>query len=484
MYDQWGNAPKIYVSNGRCTAITYDDIYQQWPSTVTTFSGGCDNGPLKTTYKFDRGYGQITSILSQVGRLWIRGYDDFGRLALGAEPNSSMLGGTTTTLLVGYSDDAPIRRVHYQMLDGDEANPTFVHHYRYYDGLGDMVENLDPAGSTGLSDQWLVSGMHSRYPTGRVAKTVKPFFVPASSLDPTSVPRGSLPVPTATGAARAFTYDGLGRPTSSSDSAGNVSRFVYDTINLAVTIRDAEQSAGTHTGAYSTAVHDGHGRNISMMQHLAQVPQPGDLTTSVVYQATGEPRIVTQSFSAGGSVSRSMQYDSLGRLVKNVEPNVGVWTYAYNDSGELVGTSDARGCGKNVIHDGMGRVVAEDYSPCQTDQAAYSPPDLGTGLGAEVFNVYDADSILQLSYDRASATFYTPDPRGRLQVIQRHIASPGYAAGMPPGSSISGTQVGTLPVWTLQHTYNLGDFVQYQGKPFRCEQSTCYAQTGSRTLRE
>jgi YD repeat-containing protein len=37
------------------------------------------------------------------------------------------------------------------------------------------------------------------------------------------------------------------------------------------------------------------------------------------------------------------------------------WRYVYNDFGDLVGTSDARGCGINYSYDAAGRLLAEDY---------------------------------------------------------------------------------------------------------------------------
>jgi hypothetical protein len=68
-----------------------------------------------------------------------------------------------------------------------------------------------------------------------------------------------------------------------------------------------------------------------------------------------------------------MEYDTLGRMVFNAEPNTSTnfsstvnasgvrgWTYAYDIAGRLVGTSDARGCGENIFHDNYGRVIAED----------------------------------------------------------------------------------------------------------------------------
>ena len=66
-----------------------------------------------------------------------------------------------------------------------------------------------------------------------------------------------------------------------------------------------------------------------------------------------------------------MMYDTLGRLTSNREPNVNTWFYAYDDAGDLVGTSDARGCGENLGYDALGRVASEDYSPCEAQHPAY-----------------------------------------------------------------------------------------------------------------
>jgi YD repeat-containing protein len=85
---------------------------------------------------------------------------------------------------------------------------------------------------------------------------------------------------------------------------------------------------------------------------------------------TGEPLRLPQRRSGSTDVVRWMRYDSLGRRVLNVEPNSSVnftsdvnadpssfkaWRYAYNDAGDLVGTSDARGCRANYFYTTHGR---------------------------------------------------------------------------------------------------------------------------------
>jgi hypothetical protein len=89
-------------------------------------------------------------------------------------------------------------------------------------------------------------------------------------------------------------------------------------------------------------------------------------------------------------------------MVQSLEPNSTVvwagppngWTFAYNDNGDLVGTSDARGCGENIVYDALGRLWYEDYSPCTPEQEPYSKPVFNwplsaAGFGIERLNVYD-----------------------------------------------------------------------------------------------
>ena len=174
---------------------------------------------------------------------------------------------------------------------------------------------------------------------------------------------------------------------------------------------------------------------------------------------------MVQTHSAGPEqVSRTLQYDLLGRLVLNIEPNTSVvghinvcpphtanppcrevphvwaWRYAYDDAGHLVGTSDARGCGKNLSYDGLGRLIAEDYSPCRSYQPDYSPANLDDGTGTESYFRYDAPEPgqtmdfgknsaflrgqLVATSDRGAHTRFAWDARGRDVGLARQLAKP------------------------------------------------------------
>jgi len=236
----------------------------------------------------------------------------------------------------------------------------------------------------------------------------------------------------------------------------------------------------------------GRGRSIRLDGHRRLIEQRNradgvDTYVTIDYLVGGEPARFVQDRATNlppsvpalsRGIVRWMQYDSLGRLVLNAEPNTATdfhadpaaaagtkaWRYAYGWDGQLVGTSDARGCGWNLHYDWLRRLVASDFSPCLKAQAPYSAPDLATGNGTEVFHRYDTPEPGQAAdfgspqyllgrlvstRDRAAHTRYAYDGRGRLTGIARRLAP-------PPVPGDSATDVADLAV-------------RYAGEWFRSE---------------
>ncbi len=186
--------------------------------------------------------------------------------------------------------------------------------------------------------------------------------------------------------------------------------------------------------------------------------QTDHITTTSTYLPTGEISQVVRSHTGGSDVFvRTVSYDSLGHMVSTTEPNSTVpgavfgnhqappttWTYAYDYGGNLVGMVDARGCGKNIYYDTLGRPLAYDFSPCLAAQATYTPPVIFgstlTGDGTEAFFKYDVsetkgtDSVAQIAaaegrltavYDQAAHAQVAYDPRGHVVRVNRQIATP------------------------------------------------------------
>jgi hypothetical protein len=242
-------------------------------------------------------------------------------------------------------------------------------------------------------------------------------------------------------------------------------------------------TGGAHYGTYATTARDGHGRATSSIERVRVNGQLELHTTTTQLSPLGAPEVVTRAASNGQpAVQRWMQYDSWGRLVLNVEPNSTVnygppgtdpatmkaWRYAYDDLGNLVGTSDPRGCGYNAYFDASGRPFAVDHSPCLASQSAYTAPDLASGDGTESFTQYDSgDSALASTglaaigtyagrvasvSDVAAKVVLTYDGAGHVSGTAKRVAAPGspsvalgsrYAAG--PGGA---------HWWTTTTTYD------------------------------
>ena len=427
-YDGYGNPTTTPRANGRCAGTVYDPLFAQFAQTSLAYQSGCGStNPIQTTAIYDRGLEQITQKTSAtvgvIPLVTLMRYESFGRLAEVDQPSADVPGLADTSnpaLLIQYNDSGLVRQIYSLTLDGTEVSPLSQAHYKYVDGFGDTLAAIDQAGDPS-SPQWIVSGAHTRYSNGQRKQS----FMPAFQASAAYSFGGSY-------AGHTMTYDGAGRVLTDTDADAFTTTYSYQfglaTAASLVRVTDPEQTSGSHVGAYTTSSSDGHGRVIQTDRHVVHSQLgAGDLVTTTAYTAVGERRSITQTYP-GGSNARQMTWDTLGRMVAQTEPNTGTWQYAYNDSGDLVGRMDARGCGEVVYHDALGRVTAEDYSPCgSSDSPAYSAPNLITGDGTESFYVYDGYGNVAREADRAQSSSYSYDPRNRLTSVQRQIAVPGGA---------------------------------------------------------
>ncbi|MBN2192873.1 MAG: hypothetical protein JW751_08655, partial [Polyangiaceae bacterium] len=278
-------------------------------------------------------------------------------------------------------------------------------------------------------------------------------------------------------------YDAFGRQVQTYDVDGTVTlQSVYHALSTDL-YDAADLQPGSHQGNYASTRSDGHGRAIRTTEraHASGAIEARFIETS--YLATGEPfRITRRRALAADSVTRWMRYDSLGRMVLNVEPNTSAgfepdpnaeapvggslkaWRYVYDHQGALVGTSDARGCGVNFAHDAAGRLLGEDYSPCEAWPPAYSAPGAGMD-GYEIYHRYDtipgdvpaptvervpawALGRFTMTCDRGSVSLTYTDGRARvtevltkLAVPNAHIARSPTASPCSPSSSARASRV-------------------------------------------
>jgi RHS repeat-associated protein len=434
--------------NRSCTDFIPDQAYVQFPSTVIRHTAApCSGAALRTELRFDRGLQRLAAHIDPAQSLTTVAYDPFGRASTVHKPApGGGPGATALALERSYHDKSPGSFVYTEL----SVDNRVVKSYEIFNGLGEHVLGFDQADTTADGAPWIQRDWTRRDEYGRVRFQFRPSKFSGDPFQAANT--ASVAVP-AGGTGFWTNYDAFGRIQSRTDEALITAEYTYRPLEMEV--RDAEQRdpGSSHTGASSIWSFDGHGR-------LSETRRVGDgdtVWTTIDYLGTGEPRSIGRRHANGvDSYQRTFRWDSFGRLVENDEPNTALstpdhrrnWKYVYDDEGRLVGTSDARGCGKDLYYDGLSRLLAEDFWPCEPGQLPHTTPNLTTGDGTEVFYRYDSYEPGQVAppsvdfvdsaklalgrlvsiRDRGSHTRYNYDERGRVRQQTRRIAKPGAPA--------------------------------------------------------
>ncbi len=469
-YDLFGSPVVQRGANGRFRTVTYDAAYSDLTISETIYVGPLgtvgEHGAVDLTASatYDRGLGLPIKVTDLHGEVTEVDYDGFGRAVTVTKPDPGSVGSLSplpSAKIEYFLADVtgkPYSLIHTQAQVG--ATPSYATYrssWAYVDGMGRTILTLDQADpSAGDGGDFVANGLTEYDNKGGARRAYRGWFF---SGDPKSFPLALTP-PSRYGRQR---YDAFGRAVEAFNLDGTVglSRVFHA---LSVDLWDAaDLTPGPHYGTPASQRQDGHGRMVSSIQRIHDGTAIEARETRTTYLATGEVATIARARvgKSDAPVTRWIRYDSLGRMVLNVEPNTAkgfspdpsadastmkTWRYAYDDAGDLVGTSDARGCGSNYHYDAGGRLVAEDYSPCLASHAAYSAPSLETGYGTEVFYHYDTLDLetstspasacpsdllkgrLTSEADRASKTLTCFDGRGRIVQIARKLAKPGAPA--------------------------------------------------------
>ncbi|MDH5676854.1 MAG: M15 family metallopeptidase [Myxococcales bacterium] len=418
-YDAFGHVVFTRTPNGGCGGGEVDPVYAQLPVRATAYVGAPDAGApdpltdcgetqLVHDVSFDRGLEAVIDSVDAHGQPAHFDYDGFGRVlsATHADPATPGQLATRPAFVASYTLPAdasttPYTVTHVRTQDGPDASSDSYHEaWSFTDAMGRTIVSLSQADpSAGDGGDYVAGGAVDYDEKGQPIKAYQPWFYSGS---PTSFPLAA-PAPTNFSSQE---FDGFGRPIRAYGLDGLL-KVDYTFHALSQDAEDAADKVGPRQGTYMTLVTDGHGRAVRRTERTHGGDGTGPIEerhTLAEYLPTGAPERIIQRSDGHPDVVRWLKYDSWGRMVLNVEPNTSVgfnpdpttdpaaikaWRYAYNDAGDLVGVSDARGCGANYHYDTGGRLLAEDRSPCLDHHPVYSAPDLVSGDGTEAFYRYD-----------------------------------------------------------------------------------------------
>jgi RHS repeat-associated protein len=454
-YAEFATGETIHT-NGGCsrTGISATETYQR--------PGQTDGVALLTSSAaYDRGLGAPTTVVDMQLQTTRVEYDSFGRLSALYRPPPTGGSSNVPSLKIEYrlppSNAVKFSVIHTSTQDG--ADPTvasYLESFSYVDGLGRTRLGLSEA-DTSANDggAYILSGVQLFDAKSAVSRKYVESFTDA---DPAQFPLSTVP---RSGYGRQR-YDAFGRQVQTFDLDGTVTlQSVYHALSSDL-YDAADLQNGPHQGSYASTRGDGHGRAIATTErtHVSGAIEAREVRTQ--YLATGEPEVITRVRvgKSDPAVVRWMRYDSLGHMVLNVDPHTSknfnsnpstpvtqadggleAWRYAYDDAGELVGTSDARGCGENFTYDGAGRLLTEDYSPCGA-QGPYSLPSMTSpasgGLGPVGYEVI-------YSYDTA--------PQQPFTETSRILRPSNYATSVSDSNGLSSLLRGRLvTVWSRGKT--------------------------------
>lgn len=454
----------------RHSELTYDTAFGQLVTAeaihtqgagLAALTGVADTVLVSQVLEYDRGLAAPLEMSDIGGHFTKTVFDGFGRIVATHAPDpdtgaAQELPTSTFSYALPPESGGNFIRIHSRSQDGAGGETqAYLESYTYQDGFNRPIATLMEAEKEGGGNygddearRWIVGAMHEWDAKGAVRRKYLEFF---TTQDPEKF-AFHAPPNAPYGRQR---YDAFGRQFQSFDLDGTVTlQSVYHALSKDMWDA-ADLQPGRHQGTPVTTRTDGHGRVVESIErfHASNVVRSRHTLTQYTPQNHAEVIRRRLDGQASGEVTRWFAYDSLGRLVLNVSPDwslayslnstpnvdfqhesrsahLAVWRYGYNDAGDLVSSSDARGCGTNFIVDGAGRVLGEDYFRCESHHAPHTPASYmsaSTGSALETLYEYDVPSTQNLGATPPSCTTDPGTTKGRL-VRTRDLASDGFAS--------------------------------------------------------
>jgi RHS repeat-associated protein len=224
------------------------------------------------------------------------------------------------------------------------------------------------------------------------------------------------------------TYDDLGRIRSvtTPDTAQFQTEYgISDSGAIGTTKTNTDQAGRKRRG-----ISDGLGRMVRVIED----PDHQNLMTDYVFDTLGNLRKTTQ-----GEQSRYFLCDSLGRVLYSKQPEQednasfvatdlitshAAWSakFTYDDNGNNVSMTDARGITVSVVYDRLNRLILRDYSDSTPDVSFFHD---GTGL-AQV-PAYSKGQTTKVTSSASEARYTSFDNVGRIKSSQQITNSVTYS---------------------------------------------------------
>jgi RHS repeat-associated protein len=379
-YDSFGNKTQIMVSGVDIATRSSSTIYDAQGQFVVQKANALQQ---KEFWVYDPKFGNPTSHTGPNGLTTTWSYDAFGR-----KTKETRADGTQTTW--AYIQCTPnsgcvANEAYYALatpLDGN-GNQNGPHATLAFDSLDREIYRL----TQGFDGSWIA--VQTVYDSlGRVKTKSRPYFWTGGTPQLTT-----------------YTYDGLSRVITESLPDGHTIKRAYH--GLVTT--DTNQNNQTRT-----VTKNSQGQVIAVADALGNV-------TTYYYDPFGN---LVQTIDATGKNVVTASYDLRGRKTGSNDPDLGIWTYAYDVLSELKTQTDAKSQTAHFNYDVLGRLSERDEPDmisCWTyDSAQYG---IGKLASATTYNGVNCQDPQRTTVYQRSITY---ENLGRPQQVTTTIDGVNY----------------------------------------------------------
>jgi RHS repeat-associated protein len=215
------------------------------------------------------------------------------------------------------------------------------------------------------------------------------------------------------------TFGGVTQPAST--GTGGIYTGSVGTSYVANTVTVTDQAS-----KQLKSVTDALGRVVQVYED----PSGLNYLTSYDYDVLGNLRHVYQ-----GAQTRTFNYDSLSRLRSAVNPESGTILYTYDDAGNLLTRTDARGVVSTYTYDAFNRPTTRSYS--------------------------DATPTVTYGYDATGVS----NSKGHLTSVSSSVSSYSYSGFDAMGRASGGTQTIGAQTYTVGYSYDLAGHIKTMTYP-------------------
>ena len=239
---------------------------------------------------------------------------------------------------------------------------TTVTNRAFYDGVGHLVETRLPSPSGDVVQYYFYD------PSQRLIFKSVPYIVTSYTGGPGSA---AYSIPDSTQAGTTYTYDGIGRATSTKDALSEQTNLAYAVACNAAGTGDSacyEQTLAVDPLGHQTGqLVDAMQRTQYEQRYTGNAPANYAVyaTTKYTYDYAAD---LTQILHPDGATKTTYQYDMAGRKTGMTDPDRGTESYAYDQDGNVNQSTDARGTAGTVYagYDGIDRPIWRNSSNSPT----------------------------------------------------------------------------------------------------------------------